>query len=387
MSDINRTEAIRVLTVMGTRPEAIKLAPVILGFLALPHVEHCLCVTGQHREMLDQVLAVFGIAPDIDLRLMRPGLDLTSLTAESLLGIQRAVRDFRPDWVIVQGDTTTAFSGALAAFYERIPVVHVEAGLRTGNLQSPWPEELNRRLITQLATLHCAPTPWAADNLRREGVPEDKLLITGNTVIDALRWVSAQTGSDHSLQRFLGHSATRILSGDRRVILVTAHRRENLEGPLSELCHGLCKLAARGDVNIVFPVHLNPNVQRIAQAILGSVANVHLTPPMDYPVFVALLKRCHLVITDSGGLQEEAPGFGKPVLVTRDTTERPEAVAAGTAVLVGTDPDLLVEQANRLLDEPAAYAAMAQAQNPYGDGHAAQRTIDAMIQRSRPRAS
>ena len=370
---------LRVLTVLGTRPEAIKLAPVVMACLAEPRIEHCLCATGQHREMLDQVLQVFGLVPDVDLSLMRPGQDLGQLTADAIVGVQSAIRRFAPDWVIVQGDTTTAFAGALAAFYERVPVAHVEAGLRTGNLKSPWPEELNRRLITQVAQLHCAPTEWAAANLRREGVPEHNVLVTGNTVIDALRWASLRPEADAALAHRLGDCAGDVLSGARRIVLVTGHRRENLDSALAAMCDALKVLAARGDLEIVFPVHLNPQVQRTVHERLGDSPRVHLLPPVDYLSFVALLRRAHLVITDSGGLQEEAPGFGKPVLVTRDTTERPEAIEAGTALLVGKSPDALRTEAVRLLDDDAAYARMAHARNPFGDGHAAVRTVEALI--------
>lgn len=380
MNDSTTTiQRIRVMTILGTRPEAIKLAPVVLACLDDSRIEHRLCATGQHREMLDQVLQVFGMEPDIDLGLMRPGQDLTSLTADCLLGVREAIRDFKPDWVVVQGDTTTAFAGGLAAFYERIPVAHVEAGLRTGNLQSPWPEELNRRMLGNLATLHCAPTSWAADNLRREGTQNEQILVTGNTVIDALQWVSARTEADQALETLLSTDADQILHSGRRIVLVTGHRRENLDGGLAGMCKALRQLAARGDVSIVFPVHLNPHVQQVVRELLGEVDNVYLTRPMDYLAFVALLRRSYFVVTDSGGLQEEAPGLGKPVLVTRDTTERPEAIEAGTARLVGRDPAQLLAEAQRLLDEPAAYAAMATAHNPFGDGHAAGRIVSALL--------
>ncbi len=381
------SDRIRVLTVLGTRPEAIKLAPVVMACQSERQIDHCLCVTGQHREMLDQVLQVFGLTPDVDLKLMRPGQNLTQLTADVLVGVRNSIRQFSPHWVIVQGDTTdttTAFAGALAAFYEKVAVVHVEAGLRTGNLMSPWPEEMNRRLITQIARLHCAPTEWAAGNLRREGVPEADILVTGNTVIDALHWVSARPEGDAALMERLGNSSRDVLSGARRIVLVTGHRRENLDLGLAAMCDTLAILAARGDLEIVFPVHLNPQVQRTVHERLGNSPRVHLLQPLDYLSFVALLRRAHLVITDSGGLQEEAPGLGKPVLVTRDTTERPEAIEAGTALLVGTSAEALLTESLRLLDDDAAYARMACARNPFGDGHAATRTIRAMMERSGP---
>lgn len=373
---------LRILTVLGTRPEAIKLAPVVMACQANSGIEHCLCVTGQHREMLDQVLTVFSLTPDVDLNLMRPGQDLGQLTADAIVGVQGALQRFAPDWVIVQGDTTTAFAGALAAFYQRVPVVHVEAGLRTGNLMSPWPEELNRRLITQIAALHCAPTDWAAANLHREDVPTGRVLVTGNTVIDALRWVSSRPEADAALARTLGASAQEVMGGSRRIVLVTGHRRENLDGALAGMCETLKKLAARGDLEIVFPVHLNPQVQRTVHERLGNSPHLHLLPPLDYLSFVALLRRAHIVITDSGGLQEEAPGLGKPVLVTRDTTERPEAIEAGAALLVGTNPEALLVEAVRLLDDKATYSRMAHAGNPFGDGHAATRIVRALLNRA-----
>ncbi|MEO5732853.1 MAG: UDP-N-acetylglucosamine 2-epimerase (non-hydrolyzing) [Rubrivivax sp.] len=373
---------IRLLTVLGTRPEAIKLAPIVRACLQQPRIEHRLCSTGQHRQMLDHVLQVFGLTPDEDLQLMRPGQSLNELAAAAMLGVQRVIRSFKPDWVMVQGDTTTAFTAALAAFHERVRVVHVEAGLRTGNLQSPWPEELNRRAIGLFADLHCAPTEWAAGNLRREGIADERIVVTGNSVIDALHWVDSRPDTPASLQAFLGPLAPVVLGSGRRIILVTGHRRENLDAGLAQMCQSLKRLAARGNVEIVYPVHLNPAVRQQVQGLLSDTAGVHLTEPMDHPCFVAMLRRCHFVITDSGGVQEEAPGLGKPVLVTRDTTERPEAIEAGTALLVGRDGDRLVQQATRLLDDGHAYAAMAQARNPYGDGHAAERTVAAILQAS-----
>ena len=275
------------------------------------------------------------------------------------------------------------FAGALAAFYERVPVLHVEAGLRTGNLMSPWPEELNRRLITQIAQVHCAPTEWAAANLVREGVDGGRILVTGNTVIDALQWVSERPATEAALRSALGDAADSIINSKRRIILVTGHRRENLDGTLAAMCDALRRLAERGDVEIVFPVHLNPKVSQTVHASLRGVAQVHLLPPLDYPAFVALLRRAYLVVTDSGGIQEEAPGLGKPVLITRDTTERPEALQAGTAILVGKDPSGLTYHANRLLDDTQTYTSMASATNPFGDGHAAGRIVHAMLARTR----
>jgi UDP-N-acetylglucosamine 2-epimerase (non-hydrolysing) len=374
---------LRVLTIFGTRPEAIKLAPVVLAFAGAPAAEHVLCVTGQHRQMLDQVLKIFDLAPDHDLDIMKPGQDLTHVTTAVLEGLGAVLDQVRPDWVIVQGDTTTAFAASLAAFYRKIAVAHVEAGLRTGNIYSPWPEEMNRRLTGQITSLHFPPTEAAAANLRREGVPEARMLVTGNTVIDALQWVAAKLDSDPALSaRFGGEFSW--LDPSRRLILVTGHRRENFDGGLERVCRALARLAARGDVQIVYPVHLNPTVQATAQAVLNGSPAVHLIAPQDYLPFVYLMRRSHLIVTDSGGIQEEAPGLGKPVLVTRDTTERPEAITAGTARLVGTGEEALVAAATELLDNPAAHAAMAQARNPFGDGTAASRIVARLLQEKNP---
>jgi UDP-N-acetylglucosamine 2-epimerase (non-hydrolysing) len=369
----------RCLTVFGTRPEAIKLAPVVKALLGSREVTHALCVTAQHREMLDQVLEVFGLKPDFDLDLMKPGQDLAYITSAALEGVGQVVDEFRPDWVIVQGDTTTAFASALAAFYRKARVAHVEAGLRTGNILSPWPEEINRKLVSQLASLHFPPTQKAAENLRREGVPEARLEVTGNTVIDALQWVAARLAGDPKLEA--RHAAQfSFLDPMRRLILVTGHRRENFEGGLDRVCSALAELARRGDVQIVYPVHLNPRVQAIVKAQLANSPAVHLIAPQDYLPFVYLMQRAFLIVTDSGGIQEEAPGLGKPVLVTRDTTERPEAIEAGTARLVGTSSEALIANATQLLDEPAAYAAMAKARNPFGDGKAAGRILRRLLE-------
>jgi UDP-N-acetylglucosamine 2-epimerase (non-hydrolysing) len=371
--------SVRVLTVFGTRPEAIKLAPVVLALQREPGVEHVLCVTGQHRQMLDQVLALFRLSPDHDLDIMRPGQDLTHVTVAVLQGLGAVIEAERPDWVIVQGDTTTAFAASLAAFYRRVKVAHVEAGLRTGNIYSPWPEEMNRRLTGQIASLHFPPTEAAAANLAREGVPGSRVLVTGNTVIDALHAVCARLDEDAPLRQELDAMFS-WRDRARRLILVTGHRRENFEGGLERVCRALATLARRGDVEIVYPVHLNPEVQRTARAVLADSPAVHLIPPLDYLPFVHLMREADLIVTDSGGIQEEAPGLGKPVLVTRDTTERPEAIAAGTARLVGTDEAGLVAAATELLDDPAAYEAMAKASNPFGDGRASGRIVARMIE-------
>ncbi len=371
----------RVLTVFGTRPEAIKLAPVVLAFADAHAVEHAMCVTGQHREMLDQVMEVFGLTPEFDLNIMKPGQSLTHITTAVLNGLGRVIDEFQPDWLIVQGDTTTAFSGALAAFYRRVQVAHVEAGLRTGNILSPWPEEMNRKLLTQLASVHFPPTEIAAKNLRREGVADDVQLVTGNTVIDALQWVAKRFSEDAALDAEFSDRFD-FIDPAKRLILVTGHRRENFEGGLARVCTALAKIARRDDVQIIYPVHLNPHVQKIAKAVLLGSPAVHLIDPLDYLPFVYLMRKSYMIITDSGGIQEEAPGLGKPVLVTRDTTERPEAIESGTARLIGTSSEGLIAAASELLDDQTAYNAMATARNPFGDGHAAGRIVERLMQES-----
>ncbi len=368
----------KVLTVFGTRPEAIKLAPVVKAFEAAAGVDHRTCVSGQHRQMLDQVLAVFSITPEYDLNIMKPGQTLDHVLCAALTGIGAVMDEFKPDWVIVQGDTATAFSAALAGFYRKIKVAHVEAGLRTGNIYSPWPEEGNRKLIGQITTLHFPPTETAANNLRREAMPNADIFVTGNTVIDALQWVAGRLHTDASLRADFDARFS-FIDASKRLVLVTGHRRENFDGGLERVCTALRKIAERGDVEIVYPVHLNPNVQATAQQVLGRNPSVHLIEPQDYLPFVYLMQRSYMIVTDSGGIQEEAPGLGKPVLVTRDTTERPEAVDAGTARLVGTDAEDLVRHVTELLDDKAAYAKMAQAKNPFGDGKSSGRILDHML--------
>jgi UDP-N-acetylglucosamine 2-epimerase len=368
----------RALSVFGTRPEAIKLAPVILAMRERPEIEHFICVTGQHRQMLDQVLQTFDIKPHFDLDIMRPNQDLAHVTATVMTGIGPILDEVKPDWVLVQGDTTTAFVAGLAAFYRKAKVAHVEAGLRTGNIYSPWPEEMNRKLLTQVASLHLAPTEKAADNLRREAVPDKDILVTGNTVIDALQWVVKRLGEDENFARH-AEGVFPAIDPKRRLILVTGHRRENFDGGLERVCVALRKLAERGDVQIIYPVHLNPRVRSVAQAVLANHPAIHLIEPVDYLPFVAAMRRAYLIVTDSGGIQEEAPGLGKPVLVTRDTTERPEAIEAGTARLVGTGTESLLESASELLDDAAAYRRMAQAKNPFGDGKASERIIARLL--------
>lgn len=369
----------RVLSVFGTRPEAIKMASVVRALAAAPGVESKVCVTGQHRQMLDQVLRTFRIVPDVDLAAMTPGQDLADLTATLLLGLRKVLRQHRPDAVVVQGDTTTTFVASLAAFYERVPVAHVEAGLRTGDLQAPWPEEANRRLTSILARWHFAPTEQARENLLREGVPADRIAVTGNTVIDALHQACAILDVDAGLRDELARRFG-FLDRRRRLVLVTGHRRESFGDAFRSVCLALKDIVeARDDVEVVFPVHLNPQVREPAERLLAGVPRIHLIEPQDYLPFLHLLRRAHLVITDSGGIQEEAPALGKPVLVTRDVTERPEAVAAGTAKVVGTDRAGIAATALELLQGGPAYERMAQARNPYGDGQAATRIVDRLL--------
>jgi UDP-N-acetylglucosamine 2-epimerase len=367
-------QIMRILTVYGTRPEAIKLAPVALALKTDSSIESAVCVTGQHRQMLDSVNGLFEIVPDYDLNLMKPGQSLTHITTAALEGIGDILDSYKPDWVIVQGDTSTAFAGALASFYRKIKVAHVEAGLRTGNMLSPWPEEGNRKLIGQITTVHFPPTETSANNLRREAVPEKDIIVTGNTVIDALKWVANKLDTVPAF-RAEYDARFNFLDCNKRLILITGHRRENFDGGLANVCKALRRLAERGDVELVYPVHLNPNVQATAKEVLGNHPAVHLIDPQDYLPFVYLMQRSSLIVTDSGGIQEEAPGLGKPVLVTRDTTERPEAVEAGTARLIGTSEQALVDHATELLDTPSSYAQMAQAKNPFGNGNAAQRIL------------
>lgn len=360
---------LRTLFVFGTRPEAIKLAPLVREFRRRRDVFRTrICVTAQHREMLDAVLRVFAIKPDHDLDIMRPGQTLFDVTGRALTRLEPVLETERPDVLLVQGDTTTAMVAALAAFYQRIPVAHVEAGLRTYDLQQPFPEELNRRLISPLAEFNFAPTPAAARNLFAERIPRAKVFVTGNPVIDALRQVTSRRAS--GVGRHPRPAA-------RRMILVTAHRRENFGTPLENICRALRTLAeTEPDLEIVYPVHPNPNVRVPVEQRLGAVPNIRLLPPLDYLPFADLMRQCYLILSDSGGIQEEAPALGKPVLVLRDKTERPEAIRAGTAKLVGTDPERILRAARRLLHSRAAYDRMARARNPFGDGRAAERTAD-----------
>ncbi|MGI6380757.1 MAG: non-hydrolyzing UDP-N-acetylglucosamine 2-epimerase [Anaerolineae bacterium] len=363
----------RVLSVLGTRPEAIKLAPVVRELARRPEIQSRVCVTGQHREMLVPVLDLFKMEPDVDLQVMRPGQTPTQVAAAVLAGIEPVLADERPDWVLVQGDTTTVAAAAWAAYYARIRVGHVEAGLRTGDKWQPFPEEVNRRMASVVADLHLAPTEQARLNLVREGIAPEAIVVTGNPVIDAMRW-AAELPCDLSQGPLAG------LDWSKRIVVVTAHRRENHGEPLRQICLALRDIAQHHpDVAVVYPVHPNPNVLGPVEALLGGVAGVHLLAPLDYLAFVHLLKRSYLVLTDSGGIQEEAPGLGKPVLVLRNVTERPEALAAGTARLVGTERPRVVREVTRLLEDEGAYLAMARAANPYGDGHAAERIVDALL--------
>lgn len=370
----------KVLVVFGTRPEAIKMAPVVQQLLATPGLEVHVCVTAQHRQMLDQVLTLFGIIPDFDLNIMKPGQDLTDITAAIILALRGILKDGNYDRLLVHGDTTTTMAAALAAFYAQVPVGHVEAGLRTGNIMAPWPEEMNRMIVGRIATLHFAPTETARASLLAENIAADNILVTGNTVIDALQQVVARFAADPSLDGQM-QALFPFLDPARRMILVTGHRRENFGAGFENICQALKSISQQSDTQIVYPVHLNPNVQAPVQRILGGVEAVHLIAPQDYLPFVWLMSRAHLIITDSGGVQEEAPSLGKPVLVMRDTTERPEAVAAGTVRLVGTDPAKIVTETLRLLQDDAAYAGMARAMNPYGDGTAAGQIAAALIAR------
>ena len=378
---------LNVLAVFGTRPEAIKMAPVVGALRGRPDRFLCrVCTTAQHREMLDQVLELFSIRPDHDLDIMRQGQGLHEVTSAVLLRIRPVLAAERPDVVLVHGDTTTTMAATMAAYYGRIPVGHVEAGLRTGDRYAPFPEEINRKVTGAVADLHFAPTEIAKRNLLREGVPEDSILVTGNTVIDALLSVRDRLGRDPALTRRLDADFS-FLDRGKKLILVTGHRRENFGEGFESICRALAEIAARrDDVEILYPVHLNPNVQEPVRRVLGSGGggNVHLVEPMEYLQFVYLMNRSRFIITDSGGIQEEAPSLGKPVLVMRGATERPEAIQAGTALLVGTDREKIVAEAMRLLDDPAAYRAMSAAHNPYGDGRAGERIADFLASWRRP---
>lgn len=375
--DPSSMSRMRVMCVFGTRPEAIKMAPVVSKLSEQPDMDVTLCVTAQHREMLDQVMTLFGMRADFDLAIMRPGQDLSEVTSAVLLGLRDPLASVKPDWVLVHGDTSTTLAASLAAYYQKVPVAHVEAGLRTGNIYSPWPEEINRRTAGTVAALHFAPTERAKANLLAEGVTPGSIVVTGNTVIDAVLEVRRRIESNAGLRAELDDQLPRIADG-KRLILVTGHRRESFGAGFDQICVALKQLAERGDVELVYPVHLNPNVREPVGRILSGVEGVHLIEPLDYLPFVRLMSRADLIITDSGGVQEEAPSFGVPVLVMRDTTERPEAVEAGTVKLVGAHAGRIVGAATKLLDDEQAHRAMSRAHNPYGDGRAALRIVDGL---------
>lgn len=368
----------RILSVFGTRPEGIKMAPLVSALRDTAGIESRVCITSQHKEMLSQVLEIFEIATDYDLNVMRHAQNLHDVTCGVLQGMPKVFADWRPDWVLVQGDTTTTMATALAAFYDRIAVGHVEAGLRTGNIYSPFPEEVNRRLASVVATAHFAPTHRSRENLLAEGVDPERVIVTGNTVIDALLHIRDRLESTPALAQD-ADAKLPPLDPSRRTVMVTGHRRENFGDGLAQVCDGLRALADRDDVEVVYPVHLNPNVKGPVMERLGGHQRIHLLEPLDYISFVRLMSRCSLIITDSGGIQEEAPVLGKPVLVTRDTTERGEAVESGVAKLVGPDRTRIVAEASRLLDDRTAYEAMSRAGSPFGDGAASRRIIDYLL--------
>lgn len=372
----------KILCVFGTRPEAIKMAPVVKALKDTDGIESAVCVTAQHRDMLDQVLGLFDIIPEYDLDIMRPNQDLTHITSAVLTGLGDVLDDFQPDRILVHGDTTTTFAASLAAFYRKIPVGHVEAGLRTGDVYAPWPEEMNRRLSDAISDLYFAPTPSSAENLRKENHPDGDIIITGNTVIDALLNVTETLKSDGALNSELA-SQFPFIDTKLKLLLVTGHRRENFGQGFEDICLALADLGERDDVQIVYPVHLNPNVREPVNRILNDKPNIHLIEPLDYLPFVYLMDKAHVVITDSGGIQEEAPSLGKPVLVMREVTERPEAVEAGTVKLVGTDREAIVRECTELLDDENAYAIMSRAHNPYGDGKASGRIVEEILKRGK----
>lgn len=371
-----------ILIVFGTRPEAIKMAPLVGAFAEYSsNLNVKVCVTAQHRQMLDQVLSLFEITPDFDLDLMKPGQDLYDITSKALLGLRTVFLDFKPDIVLVHGDTTTTLATTLAAYYQKFPVAHVEAGLRTHDIYSPWPEEVNRKVTSCIAQKHFSPTEVARQNLLREGVDANSIYITGNTVIDALLQVTEKIKEDESLSTKLS-SKFPFISDDKKMILVTGHRRESFGSGFENICLALKKLSERDDVQICYPVHLNPNVQEPVNRVLKNLDNVHLIEPQDYLPFVFLMQKSHIILTDSGGIQEEAPSLGKPVLVMRNNTERPEAVEAGTVILVGTDTAKIVSEVTKLLDNSSWYEKVSFAHNPYGDGNACKRIVENVLNKA-----
>lgn len=371
----------RILTVFGTRPEAIKMAPLVKALAANEAFDSKVCVTAQHREMLDQVLSLFKIIPDYDLNIMSPNQSLSKITSRILEALETVLAEFKPDYILVHGDTATTFAATLAAYYARVPVCHVEAGLRTGDVYSPWPEEGNRKLTGALAKYHFAPTELSKQNLLSENVSADDILVTGNTVIDALLDVQKTIKTDARLAKELAGKFP-FLDAKKKMILVTGHRRESFGSGFERICEALRKISMQhANVQIVYPVHLNPNVQEPVGRLLGDMKNIHLIDPLDYLPFVYLMEKSYIILTDSGGIQEEAPSLGKPVLVMRDTTERPEAIAAGTVKLVGSNVDLIVNETNELLTNVDAYSKMSRAHNPYGDGKSVARIVDFLAQR------
>jgi len=364
----------KILIIFGTRPEAIKMAPVVKAFQQDTRFETKVCVTAQHRDMLDQVLNLFAIQPDFDLDIMKQNQGLTGITCTILTGLEAVLAEFCPDRILVHGDTSTTFAASLAAYYQKISVAHVEAGLRTHNIFSPWPEEANRKLTAVLTDLNFAPTTAARDNLLRENVAEENIIVTGNTVIDALQHVQKSIETDQQLATELAKQFP-FIEPDRKIVLVTGHRRESFGEGFENICQALRELATRDDVQIIYPVHLNPNVQEPVNRLLQDVPHIHLIKPQDYLPFVYLMTVSYIILTDSGGVQEEAPSLGKPVLVMRDTTERPEAVEAGTVKLVGADRTKIIQAVNELLDHQSIYQQMSFAHNPYGDGQASQRIV------------
>ncbi len=369
----------KILIVFGTRPEAIKMIPLVHEFNSRAGVECKVCVTAQHREMLDQVLDLFEVTPEFDLNIMKPNQDLFTISSAILSGLKEVLVDYKPELVLVHGDTTTTFSAALAAFYQQIPVGHVEAGLRTGDIYSPWPEEANRKLTSAITKYHFAPTESSRFNLIKENVSDDSIVVTGNTVIDSLFWVKNKLEQSGDLTKEFDKKFE-FLDPSKKLVLVTGHRRENFGQGFEDICAALKQIAVQNpDVEVLYPVHLNPNVQEPVNRHLSDIANVHLISPQDYLPFVYLMIRCDIILTDSGGVQEEAPSLGKPVLVMRDTTERPEAVDAGTVKLVGTEKAVIVKEMNELLNNKELYSRMQTAQNPYGDGRAVSRIVDEVL--------
>jgi len=371
----------RILSIFGTRPEAIKMAPVITALDKHPDIDSKVCATAQHREMLDQVLNTFSIIPDFDLNIMTKQQDLIQITNQVLLETKNIIEKTKPDWILVHGDTTTAFSASLAAFYAKIPVGHVEAGLRSHDNYAPFPEEMNRKFSDLIANLHFAPTKSAANNLLKENIPKSKIIITGNTVIDSLLFIVDRLRKDVKLQKEMEKQFS-FLDKSKQLILVTGHRRENFGIGFENICNGLLSLSNRSDVEIIYPVHFNPNVRNPVERLLTNNCNIYLIDPLDYVPFVYLMEQCYFIITDSGGIQEEAPALGKPVLVMRNVTERPEAIEEGTVRLIGTDKQKLVYEANLLLDNSKHYKTMSKAHNPYGDGQASERIVHGLLKNS-----